>query len=43
MSSKLKQEIFINRVKDNHSMQNYDYSLSVYNGSNNKVTITRCQ
>lgn len=35
MPSKLNQEIFINRVKDNHSMQNYDYSLSVYSGSNN--------
>ena len=39
MPAKLNQETFINRVKNNHSTQNYDYSLSVYSGSNNKVKV----
>lgn len=39
MPTKLNQETFINRVKNNHSTQNYDYSLSVYTGSNNKVKV----
>lgn len=39
MPSRLNQDIFIKRVKNNHSIQYYDYSLSVYNGSNKKVTV----
>lgn len=40
MPSRLTQEMFIERVKNNHSFeQNYDYSLTVYTGSNKKVKV----
>ena len=39
MPAKLTQEEFIDRIKNNRSTQNYDYSLSVYTGSNNKVKV----